>query len=106
MAPEAGPMMQADKTVQKESKKRLKARGEIKVKVETSLIELGCKREYSMLGRKIENNFFFKLEYRWFTSCCINFRYIAKRLFHYRLFQDNEHSFVSYRVSPSCLFYI
>lgn len=59
VATETGPMMQADKTVQKESKKRLKARGEIKVKVETSLTELGCKREYSMPGRKIENNFFF-----------------------------------------------
>ena len=59
MVTEAGPMMQADKRVQKESKKRLKSRGEIKVKVETSLIGLGCKGEYSMLRRKIENNFFF-----------------------------------------------
>ena len=62
MATEADPMMQADKTVQKESKKRLKSRGEIKVKVETSLIGFGCKREYSMLGRKIENNFYFEIE--------------------------------------------
>ena len=59
MVTEAGPMMQADKRVQKESKKRLKSRGERKVKVETSLIGLGCKGEYSMLRRKIENNFFF-----------------------------------------------
>ena len=32
------------------------------MKVETSLIGFGYKREYSMLGRKIENNFYFEIE--------------------------------------------